>query len=454
MVILLSQLKVELYGFVGTSTEYSRGDHQYPLQVSENIPQRDSATGAIGTSTSYSRDDHQHMLNTDPTVTNKPMKDRGTGVNGSFNYYARSDHQHPLNIDPTITNVPLVNASAASNGTSDYYCRNDHVHPQQLTYDSNITATKFFKTGGLASEILCANGDTTNKNSTKSQSFPQVVGATAKFIKLCRFEAYNNYGDINVEFKFYSRNNFIELKVHVTYDPTGLKTIIYHYLQQVAPTSFRLPTMLYYGTGLSKYGELWMTVGNYQGYEGRIDLLSQTMYGSPVVSDMLTNQIVATLPSDFTTKEDLIPNLQQNTETINNAKFTQNDSMQINPTATSYDDGLRIAKSGENSGNSSIQIGCSRTSNIGAIVGQWLIFTLPNTAINNPQTDGNTLSFNGSIIAGTGTTGSASSGSVNYSAGNPILWGINSVDTTGGFYSNGTNICWRARSITLGSIPP
>ncbi|KAA6375406.1 MAG: hypothetical protein EZS28_029066, partial [Streblomastix strix] len=32
----------------------------------------------------------------------------------------------------------------------------------QLTYDGNITATKFIKTGGLATEILCANGDTIN----------------------------------------------------------------------------------------------------------------------------------------------------------------------------------------------------------------------------------------------------------------------------------------------------
>ncbi|KAA6358327.1 MAG: hypothetical protein EZS28_046146, partial [Streblomastix strix] len=118
-------------GVVGTSTEYSRGDHQHQLQVSENIPKRDIGAEAIGES---SRDDHQHILNIDPTVINKPMKDTGTGINRSFNYYARSDHQHPLNIDPTITN--------------------------QLSYDGNITATKFIKIGGLATEVLCANVDT------------------------------------------------------------------------------------------------------------------------------------------------------------------------------------------------------------------------------------------------------------------------------------------------------
>ncbi|KAA6391154.1 MAG: hypothetical protein EZS28_013316 [Streblomastix strix] len=68
--------------------------------------------------------------------------------------------------------------------------------------------------------------------------------------------------------------------------------------------------------------------------------------------------------------------------------------------------------------------------------------------------DGNTLTFNGSVIAGTGATNGASNGSVNYSAGNPILWGVNSVGTEGGFYSNGSNICWRAHPLTQGSVPP
>ncbi|KAA6328250.1 MAG: hypothetical protein EZS28_053737 [Streblomastix strix] len=68
--------------------------------------------------------------------------------------------------------------------------------------------------------------------------------------------------------------------------------------------------------------------------------------------------------------------------------------------------------------------------------------------------DGNTLSFNGSIIAGTGAQNGAASGSVIYSAGNPILWGLNSVDTNGGFYSNGNNVFWRAHLLTMGSVPP
>ncbi|KAA6314377.1 MAG: hypothetical protein EZS28_055595, partial [Streblomastix strix] len=68
--------------------------------------------------------------------------------------------------------------------------------------------------------------------------------------------------------------------------------------------------------------------------------------------------------------------------------------------------------------------------------------------------DGNTLTFNGSVIAGTGATTGATNGSVNYSAGNPILWGVNSVGTEGGFYSDGPKIYWRAKPVTLGAVPP
>ncbi|KAA6399966.1 MAG: hypothetical protein EZS28_004505 [Streblomastix strix] len=68
--------------------------------------------------------------------------------------------------------------------------------------------------------------------------------------------------------------------------------------------------------------------------------------------------------------------------------------------------------------------------------------------------DGNTLSFNGSVIAGTGAQSGSSNSSVNYSAGNPILWGMNSVDTNNKFYSNENNVFWRAHPLTMGSVPP
>ncbi|KAA6359183.1 MAG: hypothetical protein EZS28_045290, partial [Streblomastix strix] len=140
-------------GVADISTEYARGDHQHPLQISSVLPSADTATGEVGTAATYARSDHTHHINLGNDV---PLKDTGTGTAGTSNIYSSATHQHPLNIDPTVANVPLVNATAAANGTSDFYCRNDHVHPQQLTYDGNITATKFIKTGGLATEILCA----------------------------------------------------------------------------------------------------------------------------------------------------------------------------------------------------------------------------------------------------------------------------------------------------------
>ncbi|KAA6364513.1 MAG: hypothetical protein EZS28_039959, partial [Streblomastix strix] len=148
-------------GAAGISTEYSRGDHQHPLQVSSVLPQADTATGDADTANTYARSDHTHHVNLSNDLT---PKDGGTGTAGTSNIYASSAHQNPLNVDPSAANVPLINATAAANGTNDYYCRNDHDHPQQLTYDGNITATKFIKTGGLQTEILCANGDTKNNN--------------------------------------------------------------------------------------------------------------------------------------------------------------------------------------------------------------------------------------------------------------------------------------------------
>ncbi|KAA6371716.1 MAG: hypothetical protein EZS28_032758 [Streblomastix strix] len=63
--------------------------------------------------------------------------------------------------------------------------------------------------------------------------------------------------------------------------------------------------------------------------------------------------------------------------------------------------------------------------------------------------EGTILFFNGNVIAGTGTTGSASNGSVNYSAGNTIYWDVNSAGSEDRFYNDGANV----QPITLGSVP-
>ncbi|KAA6357597.1 MAG: hypothetical protein EZS28_046876 [Streblomastix strix] len=148
-------------------------------------------------------------------------------------------------------------------------------------------------------------------------------------------------------------------------------------------------------------------------------------------------------------------------------KKTINNVLKINPTSSDYTEGIRIARS-SNGNCSGIYLGCNPNSTSGTMEGQWNIVNTPdgqlqigvNTQIGQPNqgllisADGNTLSFNGSVIAGTGATSGASNGSVNYSAGNPILCGLKSVDTNGGFYSDGPKVYWRAKPVTLGAVPP
>ncbi|KAA6367247.1 MAG: hypothetical protein EZS28_037226 [Streblomastix strix] len=294
----------------GISTEYSRGDHVHSLNITTTIPPSDSASGSVGTTNYYARNDHSHPLN---ITTSIPPQDNVSGSVGTANYYARSDHSHPINVETNASNIPIVNGVGA-NGSSAFYARQDHVHPQQLTYDGNVTATKFIKTGGTSNDILLADG------STKQSII---------------------------------KNNSIEFQVDTRI------------------TSLSSAWIIYFGNGIDRYGELWF----------RIDYFSYN---------------TTDLPTGYSS--------------------------------------LRISRSGAGCGLSSESGAANRGLHISA--------------------DGNTLSFNGSVIAGVGATNEATNGSVQYSAGNPIQWVVNSTGTEGGFYSNGTNICWRARPVTLGSVPP
>ncbi|KAA6383079.1 MAG: hypothetical protein EZS28_021391, partial [Streblomastix strix] len=283
-------------GVAGTSNEYSRGVHKHQLQVSGVLPSKDTSVGTVGQASSYARSDHQHPIQTVDTIL---KSDSANGSYGTVDSYARNDHSHPINVQTNASIVPVVNGIGNS-GSSAYYSRHDHVHPQQLTYDGNVTATKFIKYGGTVNDILLAD-------------------------------------------------------------------------------------------------------------------------------------------------------------------------------ASNYDDGLRIARTEESTGGSSIFLGCNRTSIVGSIANQLQIFTPPSSYVNNPlgfeittasdsgdttrglqiSADGNTLTFNSNQFVDLTTDQSLSGndaqnprgftivkiiapvGSVNYSQDNPILWGTNSLDTDGGFYTNG-----------------
>ncbi|KAA6387757.1 MAG: hypothetical protein EZS28_016712, partial [Streblomastix strix] len=442
----------------GTSAEYSRGDHIHPLNISTSVPISDTADGAVGDSVNYDRSDHSHPINISSTI---PLQDNDGSV-GTANYYARSDHSHPINVETNASNIPVVNG-VGINGTSTFYSRHDHVHPQQLTYDGNVTATKFIKTGGLASEVLCANGDTTTIADIDSNSVKKTGKSLQEVQGYLRYKDYS-YNDEEASEEPDDNDYQTRGQIYSQYvNKSQTETII-------GRKTFKNDQLQIQGAS----GQLLRLVNNNSGYceqltQGNEIVLSTIQSATnPVLyinyrNTNLTSQFInAKVPQQYV--------LHAGTPTSYASVTSGN--MQINPTSNNYDDGLRIGRPNSN-GLSAIYLGCS-SSTVGTVNGQWSICT-PNSGfelnplglsiqrcvdVNNPNrglmisADGNTLTFNGSVIAGTGATNGATNGSVNYSAGNPILWGANSVDTEGGFYSNGTNICWRARPITLGSVPP
>ncbi|KAA6399968.1 MAG: hypothetical protein EZS28_004507 [Streblomastix strix] len=186
----------------GTSAEYSRGEHIHPLNISTSVPISETADGSVGASVNYTRSDHSHAINISSEV---PIQD-GDGSICTANSYTISDHQHVINVETNASNIPIFDG-VGINGSSTFYARHDHVHSQQLTYDGNVTATKFIKTGGLASEVLCANGDTTTIDSKLSRSYNSSAGG---WIRLCVFPAGASVGSPFIEFKKYSMYNAVQ----------------------------------------------------------------------------------------------------------------------------------------------------------------------------------------------------------------------------------------------------
>ncbi|KAA6373248.1 MAG: hypothetical protein EZS28_031224, partial [Streblomastix strix] len=206
-------------GVAGTSNEYSRGDHKHPLQVSDVLPSKDTSVGTVGQASSYARSDHQHPIQTVDTI---PVSDSADGSYETVDSYARNDHSHPINVETNASNIPIVD-EVGNNGTSAYYSRHDHVHPQQLTYDGNVTATKFIKSGGTASEVLCANGDTTTIANKISREYNASAGG---WIRLCNFPAGASVGSPFIEFKIYSAYNAVQtIRLVPYYTVNGINTV-------------------------------------------------------------------------------------------------------------------------------------------------------------------------------------------------------------------------------------
>ncbi|KAA6377073.1 MAG: hypothetical protein EZS28_027402, partial [Streblomastix strix] len=128
----------------------------------------------------------------------------------------------PDQVTPASDELPLVDGTASA-GISTSYSRGDHIHPQQLTYDNDITATKFIKTGGTNQQILLAKGDTTTLDSKLSGTYNSSGGG---WIRLCVFPAGASVGNPFIEFKVYSQYNAVQIiRLVPYYTVNGFNTI-------------------------------------------------------------------------------------------------------------------------------------------------------------------------------------------------------------------------------------
>ncbi|KAA6365573.1 MAG: hypothetical protein EZS28_038900 [Streblomastix strix] len=128
----------------------------------------------------------------------------------------------PDQVTPASDKLPIINGTAAA-GNSTSYSRGDHVHPQQLTYDGNVTATKFIMTGGTNQQILLANGDTTTLDNKLSRTYNSSGGG---WIRLCVFPAGASVGSPFIEFKVYSQYDAVQtIRLVPYYTVNGINTV-------------------------------------------------------------------------------------------------------------------------------------------------------------------------------------------------------------------------------------
>ncbi|KAA6375643.1 MAG: hypothetical protein EZS28_028830 [Streblomastix strix] len=360
----------------GINTEYSRGDHVHPLNITTTIPVSDSSSGSVGTTNYYARNDHSHPINITTTI---PPQDSADGSVGTTNYYARNDHSHPINVETNASNIPAVNGVGA-NGSSAFYARQDHVHPQQLTYDGNVTATKFIKTGGLATEILCANGDTTTLDNKLSRTYNRSGGG---WIRLCVFPAGASVGNPFIEFKVYTSYNAVQtIRLVPYYNVNGINTV---YGVFTAPT--RINASYTIDAGVNQLFHTHTGSGTSTIYSAYVRIESADTV-TIVVSDQntqYTNRITEILT------QDVVTTLPSATQIPINYNFgyggIMQDLLQVNPSSSrskaTYNNRIRI---GNYTSESSIQLACSKPTISGTQTGQWEISKSSDNALTiNPS---------------------------------------------------------------------
>ncbi|KAA6394377.1 MAG: hypothetical protein EZS28_010099 [Streblomastix strix] len=425
----------------GTSAEYSRGDHIHPLNISTNVPISDTADGTVGTSVNYARSDHSHPINISSTT---PLQD-STGSVGTANSYARSGHQHVINVETNASNIPQVDGVGV-NGSSTYYSRHDHVHPQQLTYDGNVTATKFIKTGGLATEVQCANGDTTTIDSKLSRTYNSGTGG---YIRLCVFPAGTSTGAPYIQFQVQCNTNAMQtIDLVPNYTVNGINAL---YGVFTAPSYVQTIMNVYYGvdqllhthtgTGSQAIYSAWIHMMSGSGMV-TVSVSKQGTYWPTRVTEILTQDIVSSI-SGSQTQIPMTFNL--------GSGGIIGDILQVNPLDRNYNyynNGIRI---GNNNGDStaSLYLGCIKTATNTTQSGQWEISKTSDKALTiNPSSlrkadhsvglsidgDSTIIKFNGNELVNAGTDQTIN--------GTKIFNNVVQINPTNtGDYTEGLRIC-------------
>ncbi|KAA6362207.1 MAG: hypothetical protein EZS28_042266, partial [Streblomastix strix] len=194
-----------------------------------------------------------------------------------------------------------------------------------------------------------------------------------KFVKLCTFNPLLQSNCISVEFQVRGRSGFGLLQFHQITSTAGLTNCNYHF-QPNYQYCMQQAYALYFGTGEARTCELWVQLQVWIN-SVEIDYTNSGTVTAPI-SNILTTLPVDALPTDYTSMITLTPNLQLDNLTINNAPFTQNGLLKINPTSSDYTEGIRIARS-SNGNCSGIYFGCNLNSTSGTMEGQWNIVNTP-----------------------------------------------------------------------------
>ncbi|KAA6373249.1 MAG: hypothetical protein EZS28_031225 [Streblomastix strix] len=289
----------------------------------------------------------------------------------------------PDQVTPASDELPLVDGTASA-GISTSYSRGDHVHPQQLTYDNDITATKFIMTGGTNQQILLANGDTTTLDSKLSRTYNSGTGG---YIRLCVFPAGTSTGAPYIQFQVQCNTNAMQtIDLVPNYTVNGISAL---YGVFTAPSYVQTIMNVYYGvdqllhthtgTGSQAIYSAWIHMMSGSGI-ATVTVSKQGTYWPTRVTEILTQDIVTSITGSQTQ----IP-MSFNLGTggiIGNM-------LQVNPldrNYSSYSNGIRIGNN-NNDSSSSLYLGCIKTAINTTQAGQWEISkTSDNTLTINPST--------------------------------------------------------------------